>query len=94
LKITDEEGRVWKKQKEIGSAFSRFYQNLFATGDPVEVDKCLDTVEPRVTKEMNEFLLREFTVGEVEIALVRCILSSLRAQTDLQLVFIKVHGIL
>jgi hypothetical protein len=62
---------VWKKQKEIGVAFSRFYQNLFTTGDPVEVDECLYAVEPRVTKEMNEFLLREFTVGEVEIALTQ-----------------------
>ena len=35
----------------------------------MEVDECLGAVEPRVTDEMNEFLLREFTVGEVEIAL-------------------------
>jgi hypothetical protein len=69
LKITDEEGRVWKKQKEIGAAFTRFFQNLFTSGDPTGIAECLEAVEPRVTEEMNTMLLQEFTVGEIEVAL-------------------------
>lgn len=69
LKIRDTEGKVWKKQKEIGQAFESFYQNRFAVGETFGVDECLAYLEARVIDDMNSKLLKEFTVGEVEVAL-------------------------
>jgi hypothetical protein len=68
-KIKDEEGREWKKPKEIGAAFCTFYQNLFAAGDTRDVEESLCSVEPRVTADMNAALLREYKMEEVELAL-------------------------
>jgi hypothetical protein len=69
VKIKDEEGREWKKQHEIGHAFTRFFQGLFSAGEVSGTDVCLAGLEPKVSDEMNRSLLREFTMGEVEAAL-------------------------
>ena len=60
---------MWKKQKEIRVAFTRFFQQLFTTGDRNGIADCLEVVAPRVTEEMNIILLKEFVVGEIEVAL-------------------------
>jgi hypothetical protein len=68
-KIVDENGREWKKQHEIGQAFANFFQQLYSSGEPGEVDECLHGLEARVTNDMNLNLVREFTKEEVAIAL-------------------------
>jgi hypothetical protein len=67
--IKDEEGREWKKPKEIGAAFCSFYQNLFVVGNTKDVEESLCFVEHRVTADMNSMLLREYTTEEVELGL-------------------------
>jgi hypothetical protein len=67
--IKDEEGREWKKPKEIGVAFCSFYQNLFTVGDTRDVEESLRFVEPYVTTDMNSVLLCEYIIEEVELAL-------------------------
>jgi hypothetical protein len=69
VKIEDEAEREWKKQHEIGNAFAAFFQNLFTTGDVMGVDMCLAGLETRVTRQMNDTLMRTFTIDEVETAL-------------------------
>jgi hypothetical protein len=69
VKIKDEEGREWKKQKDIGLAFTHFFQHLFTASEISGVDECVAGLEARVTGEMNANLLREFTAQEVEAAL-------------------------
>jgi hypothetical protein len=66
--IKDVEGREWKKAKEIGLAFCKFYQDLFSAGEVRRIDESLHYVEPRVTTAMNAMLLRAYT-EEVELAL-------------------------
>jgi ribonuclease HI len=68
-RIEDEEGRVWKKTKEISVAFTSFYQNLFSAGEVEGVEQCLEGLEARVSGEMNTNLLREFVAEEVDYAL-------------------------
>jgi hypothetical protein len=67
--ITDEEGRVWKNKKDIPKIFSDFFQRLFHTGGVAGVKECLENLETRVTNEMNEDLIKEFTMMEVDKAL-------------------------
>jgi exonuclease III len=67
--IVDEEGRCWKKKKEIPRVFTDFYQKLFTTEGVYGAEECLASLEPRVTPEMNVALLAEFTMEEVDCAL-------------------------
>jgi hypothetical protein len=67
--IVDEEGRCWKKKKEIPRVFTAFYQKLFTTEGTYRAEECLATMEPRVTPEMNAALLADFTMEEIDSAL-------------------------
>jgi hypothetical protein len=67
--ITDEEGRVWKNKKDIPKIFTDFFHRLFHTSGAAGVEECLENLEPRVTNEMNEDLIKEFTMMEVDEAL-------------------------
>jgi exonuclease III len=67
--IVDEEGRCWRKKKEIPRVFTAFYQNLFTSEGVVGAEECLATLEPRVTPDMNVALLADFTMEEVDCAL-------------------------
>nr|XP_023914855.1 uncharacterized protein LOC112026402 [Quercus suber] len=64
------ESNVWcfenPQLKEI--AF-QYYQTLFFTSHPTNFDEVLKAVQPLVTKEMNEKLLKPYSRDEVETAL-------------------------
>ena len=47
----------------------KFYQKLFTSSEPVNLDEILEKIPTMVTEEMNSELLKEFTVEEVENAL-------------------------
>jgi hypothetical protein len=68
-KVVDEAGSVWKKQKEIGAAFVRYYTFMFTTGEVHGVTDCLGELDGRVTREMNDALTRTFMVAGVDFAL-------------------------
>jgi exonuclease III len=69
--IVDEEGRCWKKKKEIPRVFTAFYQKLFTTEGMYGAEECLETMEPRVTSDMNAALLADFTMEEIDGALAQ-----------------------
>jgi hypothetical protein len=60
---------VWKKKKEIGRAFTKYYKGLFRSQGPVRIEVCLQYVENKVCNSMNEQLLRPFTEEEINNAL-------------------------
>ena len=47
----------------------KFYQKLFTSSEPVNLDEILEKIPTMVTEEMNSELLKEFTAEEVENAL-------------------------
>ena len=47
----------------------KFYQQLFTSSEPVNLDEILEQIPTMVTKEMNSELLKEFIAEEVENAL-------------------------
>jgi len=67
--VTDQEGRKWTKRDDIGSAFAKYYQNLFSTEGVVGIDECLSSVSTRVSPAMNELLSGDFSPDEVNSAL-------------------------
>jgi hypothetical protein len=67
--ITDEHGRAWRRQKEIGKAFVDYFGDIFTSNGVADFSQCLETMEPRISEEMNSALLRPFTMEEVGMAL-------------------------
>lgn len=67
--VADERGNQCTTLDEVGRAFIEYYQHFFSTSGPRGFDKCLAALEVRVTQEMNEQLVKEFTTVEVSWAL-------------------------
>lgn len=49
--------------------FIDYYTHLFTSQVPIEVDRCLENVECRVSADMNTRLVRSFVEAEVELVL-------------------------
>jgi exonuclease III len=94
VRIKDDEGREWKKQHEIGQAFTAFYQKLFTAGECSGVDGCLADLIPRVTPKMNARLLCEFLLGKWRQPFIKCIHSNHPGRMDSRLASINNLGIL
>jgi hypothetical protein len=69
-KILDEGRREWRTKEEVGEAFVNFFQKLYTTEGTKGIDLCLEGLEMRVTEDMNEKLISEFSRDEVETALM------------------------
>ncbi|XP_042950060.1 uncharacterized protein LOC122282171 [Carya illinoinensis] len=53
---------------EIGRAFGHYFEKLFSSTEPsrADLEGCLSSMEPRVTQDMNDMLLKNFSRIEVE----------------------------
>jgi hypothetical protein len=67
--IVDEDGHRWSNKKEIPRVFIDFYQRLFSSAGTRGLHDCLESLDSRVTPEMNGALLKTFTTLEVDAAL-------------------------
>jgi len=67
--ITDEQGRTWRKNRDIGKVFLSFYEELFTSQGAGWVEECTSLVDTRVTNDMNNRLLHSFSEEEVQKAL-------------------------
>jgi hypothetical protein len=68
-KIKDEQGMIWEAQGDIEKTFVNYFSGLFSTDCAGNLDLCLTHLDKRVTRSMNESLLRPFEVEEVSFAL-------------------------
>ena len=57
------------EESQIKNIVVDYYQSLFSSSSPSELDKILDKVQPSVTEPMNLTLLKDFSREEVELAL-------------------------
>ncbi|XP_042944508.1 uncharacterized protein LOC122278379 [Carya illinoinensis] len=55
--------------REISSLFSQYYQDLFTSSNPRGIEACLNQVHPRVDREMNANLTKQFSAEEVKCAI-------------------------
>ena len=46
-----------------------YFKNIYSSSFPTRIPEVLDTIPTKVTEEMNQILIQEFTREEVEIAL-------------------------
>ena len=57
------------EESQIKNIAVDYYQSLFSSSSPSELDKILEKVQPSVTEPMNTTLLRDFSREEVEVAM-------------------------
>lgn len=61
---------VWcTEENQIKNIAVEYYQSLFSSSAPSDLDEILSKVQPSVTDSMNSLLLRDFSREEVEIAM-------------------------
>ena len=64
------ESNVWcSKDSQIKEIATHYYRTLFSTSHPTELDTVLEVVQPLVSQEMNDQLLRPFSRDKVESAM-------------------------
>jgi hypothetical protein len=55
--------------ESIENAFVRFYEELFITASPANMEACTSTINNKVSTLMNKNLLANFPIEEVKNAL-------------------------
>jgi hypothetical protein len=77
LRIKDSTGRWCSTEKDVETAFVSYFSELFTAGTEVEMEATLDAVDSRITREMNQKLLIDFSEEEISAALNQ--MSTLKA---------------
>ena len=64
--LRKENGVVVEGEAEMAAVITGYFNELFSSNAGIRTDEALEHVDHRVTSEMNEMLLREFTQEEVK----------------------------
>lgn len=64
--LKKEDGSVVEGEEEMAVVVTQYFHNLFATCAGHRMDELLQRVVHRVTPEMNDSLLREFTEEDIK----------------------------
>ncbi|XP_010418618.1 PREDICTED: uncharacterized protein LOC104704191 [Camelina sativa] len=67
-KLQDPNGIVHRSEASKGEVAASYFQNLFSTSSPVDIQAMLEGVTPRVTDVMNQSLLAKVSKEEVKNA--------------------------
>ena len=52
---------VWQEEEaEIEKVFMEYYSELFSSANPTDFDEILKAIQPKVSRHMNEQLIKEF----------------------------------
>jgi hypothetical protein len=68
-KLKGEDGVMVEGQEGLKALVTNYFSSLFTPMAGVDVQRALEAVSPRVTSQMNEFLMKEYTEVEVKKAL-------------------------
>lgn len=72
--IMDQQGVLTPGQTRIGDIFNAYFNELFHSSNPSNLESCLSNMEARVTKEMNAQLLNDFYEFKVQESIFKCLL--------------------
>ena len=68
-RLLDDMG-VWRESTlGVAEVAMSYFEKLYTTSHPSRIQEVIDTMEPKVSVEMNQNLIRQFTKEEVEAAL-------------------------
>jgi hypothetical protein len=91
--VEDANGVICTNPVNISRAFMEYYQSFFSSSGSSNMDVCLEGLEERITRDMNDKFSKDFTMEEVCMAITQMSpLKSQQARMDLPHVFIKNIG--
>ena len=62
------EANVWcSDDSQIKEIATQYYQDLFSSSHPTELDVVLEAIQPSVTQDMNDLLIRPFEIGRAHV---------------------------
>ncbi|XP_030923509.1 uncharacterized protein LOC115950456 [Quercus lobata] len=65
-----DDGGVWHDSPDsIAEVAVSYFKNLYSTAYPTRIPEVLDSIPTKVSEEMNQALIKEFTREEIEVAL-------------------------
>ena len=59
--IWDEQGRWCDDEESIAQAAISYFDNIYSSSHPSQIEEVTDAIPSKVTDEINESLIREFT---------------------------------
>ncbi|XP_050252314.1 uncharacterized protein LOC126698852 [Quercus robur] len=68
-KILDERGMWRESALEIAEVAVSYFEKLYRTSNPDKIAEVVEAIDPKVSAEMNQSLIKQFTREEVEAAL-------------------------
>lgn len=63
--ITDSQGKTWYSEEDINRVIIEYFDTLFFSDCQEDMDEVLQQIQPRVTQEMNEDLIKPVTEEEL-----------------------------
>ena len=69
FKLMDDRGIQRESDSEVAEAAVSYFKNLYRTSHPDKIMEVVEAVDPKVSDEMNQFLIKQFTRDEIEAAL-------------------------
>lgn len=67
-RLQNDDGVWCSKEMEVAGIAIKYFENLFASSNPLYIPELMKEVFPRIMPEMNEQLKRPFDAEEVRIA--------------------------
>ena len=68
-KIMDERGNWRESALEIAKVAISYFEKLYMTSNPDKILEVVEAIDPKVSAEMNQSLIKQFSRDEVEVAL-------------------------
>ena len=69
FKLMDERG-IWRESASVVAEVAvSYFENLYRTSHPDKILEVVEVVDPKVSDEMNQYLIKQFTRDEIESAL-------------------------
>ena len=68
-KIMDERGNWRESALEITEVAVSYFEKLYMTSNPDKILEVVEAIDPKVSVDMNQSLIKQFTRDEVEAAL-------------------------
>lgn len=65
MSIQDNQGKVWKDKENMQHTFLNYFQNIFSSSTPSNIQEIMFVIKDRVTPNMAHALDSQFSASEV-----------------------------
>ena len=82
--------RIWRESAlEVAEVAVSYFEKLYMTSHPDKILEVVETIDPKVSDEMNQCLIKQFTRDEIEAALKQMHPTKSLSPDDMSTIFYK-----